>query len=121
MALKINNPVSFFGKDTTLKFIQEYFGKPSTTQEDISIAVMTALPNWKEPAQVANFDEYIYMISGELIVNLQNGKSIKMYANEAIKIPRGEKVQFSTGENPAHYIAICTPAFQEHLVKRYEA
>lgn len=113
-----SKPVSFFGKDTTLKFIQEYFGKPSTNQEDISIAVMTALPFWKEPTQIAEFDEYIYMISGELIVNFQGKKIINMYANDAIKIPKGEKVQFSTGTNPAHYIAICTPAFQEQLVKR---
>lgn len=115
-----SKPVSFFAKDTTLKFIQEYFGKPSTGQEDISIAVMTALPNWKEPAQIAEFDEYIYMISGELKVNLEDKKIINMFANDALHVPKGKKVQFSTEGNPAHYIAICTPAFQEHLVKRDE-
>lgn len=109
---------SFFGKDTNRKFIQEYFGL-STQDENLSLALMTAVPGWKECFQIAEFDEYIYVISGQLCVQTTN-KMHLVDAGQAIKVSKGERVQFSTAVEPAVYVAICTPAFQEHLVKRDE-
>lgn len=100
------------------KSIEEYFGKVSTAQKDISIAIMTAKEGWEEPGQIAKFAEYVYVISGKLFVKTKKSTYI-VHEKHAIEIEKGEWVQFSSpfGEG-AHYIAICIPAFQPSLIKR---
>lgn len=80
---------------------------------------MTAMPHWKEPAQIADFDEYVYVITGELCVDDQDGTHF-VNPGEMVKINKAEWVKFSTFKQPCTYIAICLPAFQTHLVKRDE-
>ena len=119
MALKITSTAGFFGNDTAIKFIQEYFGKVNSGQEDISIALMTAMPHWAEVGQVADFDEYIYVMSGELCIDTRD-YTYFINPGEMIQIYKSEWVKFYTLKQPTTYIAICVPAFQNHLVKRDE-
>ena len=102
------------------KLIEEHHGKVATQNNDISIAHMIAPPNWSEPFQTPEFEEYTYIIKGkkqfiieEDIVVLEAGQSIKIEANT--------RVQYSNPfSEPCEYIAICQPAFDFTKVHREE-
>ena len=46
------------------KLIEEHFGKASDGNTELSIAHMIAPPQWSEPHQNPEFDEYTYIIKG---------------------------------------------------------
>ena len=118
MATLIKDPAQIKNDSKGKKIIEEYIGKVNSNQKDISIAVMNASEGWEEPGQVAKFVEYIYVISGRLFVKTKKNDFV-VKARETIVIEKGEWVQFSTPfKYGANYIAICTPAFQNSLVKR---
>jgi mannose-6-phosphate isomerase-like protein (cupin superfamily) len=50
------------------KIIDEHFGVLHTQQDSFSLAHMTAPPAWREPAQVADFDEVLMVVNGALAV-----------------------------------------------------
>lgn len=118
MARIVQSPTIVQSAGKGKKLIEEYFGKVSTSQKDISIAVMTADEGWEEPGQIAQFNEYVYVISGTVFIRTKKSDFI-VKPKQAILIDKGEWVQFSTPfKYGANYIAICTPAFQPKLVKR---
>jgi mannose-6-phosphate isomerase-like protein (cupin superfamily) len=118
MATLIDIPVMVRGCNPEEKKIEEYFGKVSTFQDDMSFAVMTAQEGWEEPAQIAQFIEYIYVIKGSLLIETKTNK-YRVLSGQAILINKNEWVKFSTPfKFGANYIAICMPAFQENLIKR---
>ena len=47
------------------KYIGEHFGKASDGNSELSIAHMIAPPNWSEPFQTPEFDEYTFIFSGQ--------------------------------------------------------
>jgi ethanolamine utilization protein EutQ len=101
------------------KLIEEHFGLASISSE-LSIAHMIAPPNWSEPFQTPNFDEYTYIIKGkkQFIID---GEKIVLEAGQSIKILKGTRIQYS---NPfdveCEYLAVCLPAFSMNLVNREE-
>ncbi|EAQ41558.1 MULTISPECIES: cupin domain-containing protein [unclassified Polaribacter] len=102
------------------KLIEEHFGNATTKQSDISIAHMVAPPNWKEPFQTPQFDEYTYIIKGKKQFIIEDEK-IVLSAGESIKIEKNVRVQYSNPfQEECEYIAICTPAFSMDLVNREE-
>ena len=54
------------------KLIEEYVGRVNSNTESISIAKMSAPPNWKEPGQKPEFDEYTVVLEGSLKIESQN-------------------------------------------------
>ncbi|KAF2514146.1 cupin domain-containing protein [Flavobacterium salilacus subsp. salilacus] len=93
------------------KLIEEHFGKASDGGANISIAHMMAPPQWSEPHQKPEFDEYTYIIKGrkQFIID---GEMIVLEAGQSIKISKGARVQYSNPfDEPCEYIAICMPAF----------
>ena len=50
------------------KIIDEHFGALHTQQDNFSLAHMTAPPGWREPAQIAEFDEVVIVVQGVLLV-----------------------------------------------------
>jgi len=93
------------------KLIEEHFGILSNTNSEISIAHMVAPPQWKEPFQKPEFDEYTYIISGrkQFIID---GEIIILKAGESIKIKKNTRVQYSNPfDSECEYLAICLPAF----------
>ena len=75
---------TFIVPTTDGKLIEEIWGN-STGNTDVSIAHMVAPPNWSEPHQTPEFDEYTYIIKGKKqfeiddeIVVLEAGESIKI-------------------------------------------
>jgi ethanolamine utilization protein EutQ len=102
------------------KLIEEHFGKTTDDNSQISFAHMIAPPNWSEPFQTPEFDEYTYVIKGkkQFIID---GEILVLEAGESIKIEKNTRVQYSNPFiAPCEYIAVCLPAFSRELVHREE-
>jgi quercetin dioxygenase-like cupin family protein len=100
------------------KIIREFVGRVNTKTEGVSVAKMESPSGWVEPGQTPEFDEYTYVIRGNLRVTTREG-AIDVAAGEAVIAPKGEWVQYSTpGPDGAEYVAICLPAFSPDTVHR---
>jgi mannose-6-phosphate isomerase-like protein (cupin superfamily) len=100
------------------KIIEEFFGRVNSKSQNVSIAKMQSPGGWIEPGQTPEFDEYTVVLKGTLRVTSKNG-FIDIREKQAVLIPRGEWVQYSTpDENGAEYIAVCLPAFSPDIVHR---
>lgn len=99
------------------KLIEEHFGLNSISSE-LSIAHMIAPPNWIEPYQTPEFEEYTYIIRGKKQFNI-NGEIVVLKGGQSIKINKGARVQYSNPfEEECEYLAVCLPAFSMDLVNR---
>lgn len=100
------------------KIIEEFIGRVASQTEQVSIARMTSPVGWSEPAQTPEFDEFTVVLRGCLVVETGAG-SIEVRAGQAIVVPRGEPVRYSTPHpDGAEYIAVCLPAFSPQTVHR---
>lgn len=102
------------------KLIEEHFGKTTDDNSQISFAHMVAPPNWSEPFQTPEFEEYTYVIKGkkQFIID---GETLVLEAGESIKIEKNTRVQYSNPFIvPCEYISVCLPAFSMDLVHREE-
>lgn len=107
----------FIVPTTDGKLIAEHFGEASIAS-NLSIAHMVAPPQWKEPFQTPEFDEYTFIIKGKKQFIIGEEKII-LKAGESIKIMKGTRVQYSNPFNEAcEYISVCYPAFSIQLVNR---
>lgn len=99
------------------KLIEEIWGN-STGNSGISIAHMVAPPNWSEPFQTPEFDEFTYIIKGKKQFEI-DGEIVVLETGQSILIEKGARVRYSNPfENPCDYLAICLPAFSMDLVNR---
>ena len=79
---------------------------------------MVAPPNWSEPFQIPEFDEYTYIIKGKKQFNI-NGELVVLEAGQSIKIEKGARIRYSNPFNsPCEYVSICFPAFSNEKVNR---
>lgn len=102
------------------KIIEEYFGNASVCPGDYCFAHMIAPPKWDEPYQTPEFDEITYMISGKLLIELENG-NIHIEKNQSICVKKGTRVRYSNPYDvPAEYISVCIPAFTPERAHREE-
>ena len=102
------------------KLIEEHHGKVATAIEEISSAHMIAPPNWSEPFQTPEFDEYTYIISGKKQFIIED-EVVILEAGQSIKIEKNTRVQYSNPfDEPCEYIAVCKPAFDFTKVHREE-
>jgi len=95
------------------KIIDEHFGVLHTQQDSFSLAHMTAPPAWREPAQVADFDEVLMVINGALAIEA-DGARVEVCAGESCMVGRGTRVMYSnaSADNPCIYWSLCMPAFR---------
>ena len=108
----------FIVPTTDGKLIEEHHGIPTTQNRDVSIAHMIAPPQWSEPFQTPEFDEYTYIIKGKKQFIIE-GETVILEAGQSIHIQKNTRVQYSNPfEEPSEYIAICTPAFDFNKVHR---
>ncbi|MFP4030483.1 MAG: cupin domain-containing protein [Desulfococcaceae bacterium] len=102
------------------KTISEHFGLASTGNEAISIAHMIAPPGWEEPPQTPEFDEFILMVSGRKMVEIED-REIVLEAGESMRIEKGLRVRYSNPfDEIAEYWCVCLPAFSPETVHREE-
>lgn len=107
----------FIVPTTDGKLIEEIWGN-STGNPQISIAHMVAPPNWSEPFQTPEFDEFTYIIRGKKQFEI-DGQIVTLETGQSILIEKGARVRYSNPfENPCDYLAICLPAFSMDLVNR---
>ena len=107
----------FIVPTTDGKLIEEIWGN-STGNTDVSIAHMLAPPNWSEPHQTPEFDEYTYIIKGKKQFEI-DGEIVVLEAGESIKINKGARIRYSNPfSESCEYLAICLPAFSMELVNR---
>ena len=107
----------FIVPTTDGKLIEEIWGN-STGNSGISIAHMVAPPNWSEPFQTPEFDEFTYIIKGKKQFEI-DGEIVVLETGQSILIQKGARVKYSNlYENPCDYLAICLPAFSMDLVNR---
>jgi len=103
------------------KLIDEVIGRVNTESSGVSIAHMRSPGGWIEPGQRPEFDEYTYVLRGELQVEHEDGDSIIVRAGQAIHTVPGEWVRYSTpDEDGCEYLAVCLPAFSPDTVHRDE-
>jgi ethanolamine utilization protein EutQ (cupin superfamily) len=120
MIKKIEKPTKIEAAGNKRKLIQEFFGRVNSGDERVSIALMRSPSGWAEPGQMPEFDEYTVVLKGLLHVISHDGM-FDIRAGEAILVPKGEWVRYSTpGAEGAEYIAVCLPAFSTATVHRDE-
>jgi mannose-6-phosphate isomerase-like protein (cupin superfamily) len=118
VAVHIPKPTHIEAAGNKPKLIDEYIGRVNSGDAALSIAHMRSPGGWLEPGQTPEFDEYSVVLRGMLRVATRDG-SFDVHAGQAVKILRGEWVQYSTPlEEGADYIAVCLPAFSPATVHR---
>ncbi|MBO9694265.1 cupin domain-containing protein [Chryseobacterium sp.] len=109
----------FIVPTTDGKLIEEHWGN-STGNSNVSIAHMVAPPDWSEPYQTPEFDEFTYIISGKKQFEI-DGEIVTLGKGQSILIEKGARIRYSNPfSEPCEYLAICLPAFSMELVHREE-
>ncbi|HLZ59424.1 MAG TPA: cupin [Ktedonosporobacter sp.] len=100
------------------KIIAEHFGVISTQQDAFSLAHMFAPPAWREPAQVAAFDEVVIVVRGALAVEA-DGQLLEVAPGESCLVGRGTHVTYSNAnqDRECEYWSFCLPAFRPELTQ----
>ena len=118
MAVHIQKPTVVAAAGNKPKMIEEFVGHVNSGTADVSVARMRSPGGWIEPGQTPEFDEYTVVLRGALRVATKE-RTFDVRAGEAVIVPRGEWVQYSTpGDDGAEYVAICLPAFSPDIVHR---
>ena len=121
MPTLLEKPTQIAAAGNKPKIIREHVGRVNSKTGAVSIAHMTSPSGWVEPGQTPAFDEYTVVLRGTLRVESAGGKHIDVAAGQAVIVPKGEWVRYSTpGADGADYIAVCLPAFAPDIVHRDE-
>ncbi len=101
-----------------LKLIEEHFGNASNKYPHCSISRIEMPPRWLEPYQKPEFDEFVLMEKGKLLLEVDNER-IEVAAGESILVKKGAKVKYTNPfDFPARYWSICLPPFTLDTVHR---
>ncbi|WP_370898140.1 cupin domain-containing protein [Chryseobacterium gossypii] len=101
------------------KLIEEHWGN-STGNSNVSIAHMVAPPDWSEPYQTPDFDEFTLIISGKKQLEI-DGETVILEKGQSILVEKGARVRYSNPfPEPCEYVSVCLPAFSLELVHREE-
>ena len=115
----IAHPTVIPAVGTRPKRIEEFVGRVNSGTAVVSIARMQSPPGWVEPGQRPEFDEYTLVLQGRLRVEHEHGEPLDVQAGQAVIVPAGEWVRYSTPEpEGAEYVAVCLPAFAPDTVHR---
>jgi mannose-6-phosphate isomerase-like protein (cupin superfamily) len=120
MARLILNPSTVEAAGNIPKLIDEFVGLVNSGTDTVSIARMKSPPDWEEPGQTPDFDEYTVVLTGSLHVETREG-SFEVGAGQAFMAARGEWVRYSSpAAGGAEYISVCLPAFSPDRAHRDE-
>ena len=95
------------------KVIDEHFGVLNTQQDNFSLAHMSAPPGWREPAQIAQFDEVVIVVRGILAIE-SDGEQLAIGSGETCLVEKGTRVIYSNARQDqlCEYWSLCMPAFR---------
>jgi mannose-6-phosphate isomerase-like protein (cupin superfamily) len=118
MPTLIEHPIVIEAAGTPPKRIEEFVGRVSNRQPEVSVARMLSPSGWSEPAQRPEFTEVTVVLRGSLRVEHEGG-TFEVKAGQAVVAHPGEWVRYSTPHpEGAEYIAVCLPAFSPETVHR---
>jgi mannose-6-phosphate isomerase-like protein (cupin superfamily) len=118
----ISSPTRVEAAGNKPKAIDEYVGRANSGHDAVSVAHMRSPGGWVEPGQTPEFDEFTVVLAGRLRVSSVDGGELDVVAGQAVVVPAGEWVQYSTPDpDGAQYVAVCLPAFAPGLVHRDDA
>jgi len=105
--------------------IQELVGNASTKDDEMSIALVRYdKPATDEPWMVNDYDEWLNVKSGKIVVAFKNEDgietSLEANAGETLFVGKGERVRFSFPVGGTEYNPICYPAFRPDRSHREE-
>ena len=119
MPTLVPGPVRVEAAGNKPKLIDEYVGRLATGSATVSVAHMRSPGGWVEPGQTPEFDEFTVVLAGRLRLTSAGGAELDVAADQAVLVPAGEWVQYSTPDPVgAEYIAVCLPAFAPELAHR---
>lgn len=98
--------------------IQEYIGNVASKHADISACLVTVTAPCEEPYQIAEFDEYLLVTAGLLVVTRAEGTTV-VKAGHGLFLQKGMRLKISW-PGPCQYIPICLPAFSPGNCHREE-
>ncbi len=100
------------------KIIDEHFGVLNTRQDAFSLAHMFAPPGWREPAQIAQFDEVVIVVAGTLAIEA-DGQQVYVDKGESCLVSRETQVTYANAHEdmPCEYWSLCMPAFRPERTK----
>jgi mannose-6-phosphate isomerase-like protein (cupin superfamily) len=118
MARVISEPKRIEAHGEPPKVIEEFIGRVSSVNPEVSVARMVSPTGWSEPGQTPEFDEFTVVLRGALRVETRE-RVLRVEAGQAVVVSRGEWVRYSSPEaGGAEYIAVCVPAFSPQTVHR---
>ena len=119
MPTLIEKPMRIAAAGNKPKLIDEVAGRVNTGATNVSIAHMHSPSGWVEPGQRPEFEEYTYVLAGQLQVEAEDGSILRVNPGQAIHTAAGEWIRYSTpGPDGCEYIAVCLPAFAPDTVHR---
>ena len=116
MPRRIEGPAIVEAAGEPPKRIEEYAGRASSGDSDVSVARMKSPPGWSEPGQRPEFREISVVLEGALRLEYDGG-SLEVRAGQAAVVEAGEWVRYSTPDG-ADYVSVCLPAFSPDIVHR---
>jgi ethanolamine utilization protein EutQ (cupin superfamily) len=116
MPTLIPKPTRIASAGNKPKLIDEYVGRVTSQESELSVAVMQSPAGWEEPGQRPEFDEYTLVLEGSVQVEHAGG-TLEVGAGQAVLARAGEWIRYRTPAG-AKYVAICLPAFSPETVHR---
>lgn len=106
--------------------IDELAGNVATSEDTISIAHVTVSSPTSEPWLTLDYDEWLCVTKGKMVLHCQQNKDIDNY--EILEVNAGETCFVAKGERfrpvfpiaPTEYIPVCLPAFRPDRCHREE-
>lgn len=104
--------------------ITEVCGNATNGDSTVSVANVTVHKECEEPVQVPNFDEYVHVLSGSMVVYVgadnqphDQADVLQAQAGQTLFLPRGHRYRY-TFPGKTQYITVCLPAFSPELTGR---
>ena len=100
------------------KRIEEFVGRVSSNETEVSVARMVSPAGWIEPGQRPEFMEITVVLTGRVHLEYEGGEC-DVSAGQSVVTEPGEWIRYSTPDaEGAEYIAVCLPAFALTTVHR---
>lgn len=90
--------------------ITEYHGAVASQNLDMSACLASVTTPCEEAYQAPEFDEYVLVLAGTLVLRHGADLSTEVKAGEGVLLKAGERVKW-TWPGPCQYVPICLPAF----------
>jgi mannose-6-phosphate isomerase-like protein (cupin superfamily) len=99
--------------------IDEHVGNASTGSPGISIAHVRTNGPCDEHTQTPQFDEYVLVLRGRMVVTVDNALTVSANAGETLWLPKGRRYHYSfPATEGTEYVPVCLPAFSPEIAGR---